>query len=299
MGLGTGHKIWGRCRAHWIGFCADCPRDIRSVGLPEMRTLELNLEGNRVGDNGAHALAALKDANALQALYLNLSGNGVGDSGAHAISGLSGSRTLRTLCLNLQYNTISDTGAQAIAALKAMPALRTLALDISRNNIGFGGAEALTALRDATALRALDLDLAYNCVGDRGAQALAALKGCTHCGMFVAMPVSGQRSRGSAAIPPPLSMQRSGVSSAGGEDEELFSTVASATRLVKDLSSNSEGFGTDVRDTRRKRRRAGVRGRSEGHLDLTHEPDYSWGRRRRLAGHVLQLLPRLRRVGTC
>ena len=103
----------------------------------------------------------------------------VGDAGAEALAALRDAPALRTLALTLWYNHIGDYGAKALAALKAAPALESLVLDLSANTIGAAGAEALAELEEAPRLTALSLTLWYNHVGDIGAAALAALKVCT------------------------------------------------------------------------------------------------------------------------
>ena len=101
---------------------------------------------------------------ALQALCPDLRGNSVGDSGAQALAALKDAASLYTLSLDLCGNSVGDSGAQALAALKDAASLYTLSLDLCGNSVGDIGAQALAALKDAR------LDLLYT----GGAQALAA-----------------------------------------------------------------------------------------------------------------------------
>jgi hypothetical protein len=57
-------------------------------------------------DEGAQALALLKEAPALVALDLNLGHNVIGDGGAEALAGLREAPALHALALNLNFNHI-------------------------------------------------------------------------------------------------------------------------------------------------------------------------------------------------
>ena len=54
-----------------------------------------------MGENGAQALAALKDAPSLHTLSLDLCENSVGESGAQALAALKDAASLHTLSLDL------------------------------------------------------------------------------------------------------------------------------------------------------------------------------------------------------
>ena len=54
----------------------------------------------------------------------------MGDDGAQALAMLKDSTTLRTLTLNLFYNRIGDAGAQALAMLKDSTTLCALTLNL-------------------------------------------------------------------------------------------------------------------------------------------------------------------------
>ena len=113
----------------------------RVLGLiGNVRSLQLDLYGNSVGDSAAQALAALKDASSLHTLYLDLCGNSVGDRGAQALAALKDAASLHTLSLNLRGNYVGGSGAQALAALKDAPSLHTPSLDLCGNSVGERGA---------------------------------------------------------------------------------------------------------------------------------------------------------------
>ncbi|CAK0841104.1 unnamed protein product [Prorocentrum cordatum] len=122
---------------------------LASGALPRLQALDLF--GNRVGDEGAAALAAaLRAPGALPSLQvLNLTNNRVGDEGAAAL-------------------------AAALRAPGALPSLQVL--DLGDNRVGAEGAAVLAAaLRAPGALPRLQLlHLGGNRVGDEGAAALRA-----------------------------------------------------------------------------------------------------------------------------
>ena len=124
---------------------------------PHLQKVDLQL--NRIGLDGARALAALTGLTSL-----DLSGNGIGADGARALAALTGLTTL-----NLSGNNIGDGGARALAALTSLTALT-----LGSNNLGAGGARALAALTGLTTL-----NLSHNNLGAEGARALAALTGLT------------------------------------------------------------------------------------------------------------------------
>lgn len=103
-------------------------------GLRHSRTLrELYLFGNRVGDEGAVALAsvlALKSSDKCPLHTLVLAENGIGDAGAQALASALAMNPLCTLdCLDLGGNRIGDAGAAALAvAIGANSRLKDLFL---------------------------------------------------------------------------------------------------------------------------------------------------------------------------
>jgi Ran GTPase-activating protein (RanGAP) involved in mRNA processing and transport len=137
-----------------------------------IKEIDIDLHGNHIGGEGAAALAGLKVNSSLQTL--NLTWNKIGDDGAVALAaGLKVNSSLQTL--NLTWNKIGDEGAVALAeALKDNKSLQTLAL--CKNQIGDEGAKALAgALKVNSSVR--HLNLRSNKISDSGAAALAdALK---------------------------------------------------------------------------------------------------------------------------
>ena len=61
-----------------------------------------------MGDSGAHALAALKEAPSLHTLTLYLGGNSVGASGAQALAALKEAPSLHTLHTLIQKLCMQD-----------------------------------------------------------------------------------------------------------------------------------------------------------------------------------------------
>jgi internalin A len=162
----------------WLGL-TELPKELFDRQL----ITSLDLSDNRIGDEGARALAALTSltsltlhntrigddgARALAALTnlasLNLSYNRIGEEGARALAALTNLTTL-----NLQQNQIGDEGARALAALTNLTTL-----NLRDNQIGGEGARALAALTKLTSL-----DLLYNQIGGEGTRALAALTNLT------------------------------------------------------------------------------------------------------------------------
>ena len=113
---------------------------------------ELSLRSNKIGDDGATALAeVLKNNTALATL--NLHGNKIGDDGATALAEALKNNNTALATLSLSNNKIGNDGAIALAeALKTSTALTYLALD--RNMIGRRGELALQDMLESnTALK--------------------------------------------------------------------------------------------------------------------------------------------------
>jgi hypothetical protein len=79
------------------------------------------LDGNRIGDAGARALAA--SANLAELDYITLTDNQIGDPGAQALAASPHLSRLTTLAL--RRNPIGDAGARALAESR-LPRLATL-----------------------------------------------------------------------------------------------------------------------------------------------------------------------------
>jgi Leucine-rich repeat (LRR) protein len=119
----------------------------------------LDLAGNSVGAEGAHALKDLINLTSLDLAY-----NRVRDDGAQALKGL-----VNLASLDLTANGIGDDGAQALKGL-----INLTSLDLLGNGIWAEGAQALKDLVNLTSL-----NLASNRIGDEGAQTLEGLVNLT------------------------------------------------------------------------------------------------------------------------
>ena len=128
----------------------------------------LNLVNNKIGDEGAAAIAkALRGNKVLTDLNLRL--NNIGDKGAAALGkALEVNGVLTNL--DLWNNNIGDEGATALAsALRVNAVLKTL--DLYANNIRVEGAAAIAqALRGNGVLKSIDLS--WNNLGDQGKNAI-------------------------------------------------------------------------------------------------------------------------------
>ena len=128
-------------RADWLPTVVDPLRHATA-----MHTLILNLRRVQFGRAGAHemqSLAGLTQAPALRTLTVNLQGSKVGPEGACALAALRAAPALHTLILNLQATQVGDVGARELAALKDAPALHTLTLNLQVR--GEGGTEVCCA----------------------------------------------------------------------------------------------------------------------------------------------------------
>ena len=124
--------------------------------LRELLGTHLYVKLRFTGENMQRVLGLIGNVRSLQ---LDLCGNPVGESGAQALAALKGATSLHTLSLGLCCNSVGESGARALAALKDAPSLHTLSLDLGRNSVGDTGVQALAALKDAPSLHTLSLDL--------------------------------------------------------------------------------------------------------------------------------------------
>jgi hypothetical protein len=130
---------------------------------------ELRLGYNKIGDEGAKAIAEALKVNAV-VTELWLGGNKIGDEGANAIAEALKSGTAVVATLFLGDNNIGVEGAKAIAEALKVNAVLTC-FDLSLNNIGDNGAKAIAeALKVNAVLTKLDLE--YNKMGDAGEKAV-------------------------------------------------------------------------------------------------------------------------------
>jgi Ran GTPase-activating protein (RanGAP) involved in mRNA processing and transport len=135
---------------------------------------ELELGGNKIGDEGAKAIAEALSVNAV-VTTLELFRNNIGDEGAKAIAeALKVTAVVTTL--SLRCNTIGDEGANAIAEALKVTAVVT-DLNLGLNDIGDIGAKAIAeALKVNAVVTTLDLEWNIS-IGVKGAKAIAeALK---------------------------------------------------------------------------------------------------------------------------
>jgi len=129
---------------------------------------EVHLDGNKIDDSGAEALAALLGSAKL--VVFNLSNNEIGDKGAAAFAKAVAAGSSNLKDLNLGDNNIGDNGASAIAdALKSKSSV--IHVHLQSNNIGDNGASALAAALE-TNESVTELDISDNNVGVKGAAGL-------------------------------------------------------------------------------------------------------------------------------
>ena len=201
----------------------------------------LNLSGNGIGAEGAHALVALT-----KLASLNLADNGIGAEGAHALAALT-----NLTSLNLVDNVIWPGGARALAALTNLTSL-----DLARNRIGTEDARALAALINLTSLNLADgsigaegaralasltnltsLNLWGNGIGAEGAQALAALTSLTSLNLWD-NSIGAEGARALAALTNLTSLDLTG-NRIGVEGARALATLINLTSL--NLADNSIG----------------------------------------------------------
>ena len=107
------------------------------AGSPALHTLRMDLEGNRIKDAGAEALATLPNSRTLHTLELNLRDNCIKDPGACALARLIDSPhlALHTFELDLQTGFVEDAGAKAFTRSLDHPAssLREFRLSLQGN----------------------------------------------------------------------------------------------------------------------------------------------------------------------
>ena len=106
------------------------PRRLLHSRRPLHCILSTSLGKNAIHDNGAQALAALKDSCALvrvrvHELSLDLNDNAVGGIGAQPVVALKDAPALHIPSLILCCNEVGDTGQKALAVLKCASSLQT------------------------------------------------------------------------------------------------------------------------------------------------------------------------------
>jgi hypothetical protein len=139
--------------------------------------LQINLRGNRIGDEGAQALAvALASGNCPSDLQLDLYANKIGGQGAQALAEALVTGNCRPgLQLKIDNNEIGDDGVQALAkALATGNCPSGLHLNISCYHIGDEGAQALAeALTSGNCPPGLQFNLNCTLMRGKGAKVLA------------------------------------------------------------------------------------------------------------------------------
>ena len=149
---------------------------IRKLKENDPKLTSIDLEYNKIGDDGAQALAEMLTVNHTLTL-INLRYNKIGDDGARAVAKmLNVNHTLTSI--DLRDNNIGDDGAQALAEmLKVNQALTSI--NLGDNKIREMGGRALAdALKvncslDSINLGSVTMFLPNNAIGDNGAQAIA------------------------------------------------------------------------------------------------------------------------------
>jgi hypothetical protein len=135
-----------------------------------------------MGNEGALALVALKDAPSLHTLYLGLRLNGIDGDGLQFLIALKDNRKLRSLCVDLSGNQVNFSkstgsrslkGATALAALKDIPNLQVLDLNLRETSLDIADIEVVVTLRHAPQLQKLRLVFMHNSIGDEGLMHIA------------------------------------------------------------------------------------------------------------------------------
>jgi hypothetical protein len=149
--------------------------------------LDCNIDGRYpgargMGNAGALALVALKDAPSLHTLDLGLRYNGIDGDGLQFLITLKDIRKLRSLCVELTGNKLtfrestgsrSLKGAAALATLKDIPNLQVLDLNLRETSLDIADIEVVVTLRHAPQLQKLRLVFMHNSIGDEGLMHIA------------------------------------------------------------------------------------------------------------------------------
>ena len=140
----------------------------------------LNLQHNKIGPKGSHALSRLLRQNCTLE-SLSLAQNALGTKTIKAIApSIAQNQTLKHL--DLSYNKLSDRGITTLACIfDEKSSSRLVSLDLQYNKIGPAGAYVLAkALLACNNKHLTDLNLSLNCIGPDGAQALGAVLKYSH-----------------------------------------------------------------------------------------------------------------------
>lgn len=160
-----------KLRLFYTGSGAEVATAIADTPLPALR--DLDLAGNRIGPEGAAAIAAASFAPRLESLLLR--STEIGPAGARALARGSFSSLSR---LDVAFSAaIEDEGALALAQSVGLPKLRRL--DARGAGVGRAGATALAGSTTLRSLREVD-------VGPLEASALSGVLAAAPAGRLVA-----------------------------------------------------------------------------------------------------------------
>lgn len=196
-----------------------------------------------------HTLATALANGVLPSLVeLRLDGNNIGDEGASMLAeALASSATLLPMLvhINLAYNAIGDAGISALAARLAAGALASVeGLDLSHNAVADDGIISLAAALVRGGLpRCRNLDLSHNYVGDRGLIELARILAQPHTAAAHLPHTSAATSAASAFISP----QSASTATTSSSTPQAAATVAAAGRHGRAKSRTAFGTGRSQR----------------------------------------------------
>ena len=138
-------EYWAKSTNVWHHM-AGCGEELAAVMRASGSLTYLRLDGNKIGDEGAKAIAAGVAASG-SLTHLFLWENKIGDEGAKALAaGVAASGSLAHL--NVGFNKIGDAGAKAIAEALRVNAVLT-ELDLRGNEIGKDAKKALQEAAEA------------------------------------------------------------------------------------------------------------------------------------------------------
>jgi hypothetical protein len=108
-----------------------------SLNLPHLKELYLGLKNNNIGPDGIWPLmyGLGKTRKTLHTLHVELEDNRIGNDGAVMLAEIG--RFVHTLRLGCKYNGIGDEGANALYKLPRSEVLRHIDLNLDRNLLGF------------------------------------------------------------------------------------------------------------------------------------------------------------------
>lgn len=138
------------------------------------RVLSLDINGNRIGDEGIGPLAKAIEWPTSRLLALDLGLNRLGDAGVARLAQALGTAVGgRVAALTLSHNEIGDGGACSLAELLQKECSCLARLNLCDNSVADVGAVHLAQALTHEACRLTLLDLSLNSVGDDGAMLLA------------------------------------------------------------------------------------------------------------------------------